>query len=154
MPSTSSARLAVSESDLSPPGPCVHSEELAADKLDKICDTIAAGRIAARVLAGQVRVLELSEPQVRLLWFLRSSQRTENGRSSLPDQTRLAAGLGLSAAQVSSVVDLLRKQGMVASRPFPGDRRRQIWQLTPTGHEWTRRIATHLAQLSQKPEAA
>jgi DNA-binding MarR family transcriptional regulator len=121
-------------------------DESAAGRLNTICGVIAAGRIAARNLASQVRVLGLSETQVRLLWFLRSTELAADASKAPPDQTRLAAGLGFSAAQISSVVDTLREQGAVVSKPAPGDRRRQIWQLTPAGLEWTERILVHVAR--------
>lgn len=135
----------MSENGFSPGRPCDHPEELAAGELDKICDMIAAGRIAARELAIGVRALGLSETQVRLLWLLRSTKLAEKASQPPPDQTRLATELGLSAAQTSSMVDILRQQGAVVSKSFPGDRRRQIWQLTTAGLELTQRIVTHLA---------
>ena len=141
MPSAGTAAKILSENGFS----CDHSQELAAGELDKICAMIAAGRIAARELAVGVRGLGLSETQVRLLWALRSTKLAEKASQAPLDQTRLAAELGLSAAQTSSMVDRMRRQGAVISQSFPGDRRRQIWQLTAAGLELTQRIVTHLA---------
>jgi DNA-binding MarR family transcriptional regulator len=98
-------------------------------RLDAACQTIAAGRMAARRLAVHARGVGLNEAEFRLLWQLdKSPDALEH-----PDQKQLATQLGLSAAQVSTVVERLRAQGFVAGKLLPSDRRRQLWRLSSTG---------------------
>lgn len=60
-------------------------------------------------------------------------------------QSQLAATLGISAAQVSGLVERLRRSGLLASRRAEADRRRQHWCLTPTGRARLEAILLDLA---------
>jgi DNA-binding MarR family transcriptional regulator len=66
----------------------------------------------------------------------------------------MAAELGLSAAQISSVVDSLRQRRAIVHQRAPEDRRRQIWQLTPSGLELIEQIVAHLAYLNGPQRAS
>ena len=97
------------------------------DSLDTICQHISLGRQLARQLAGALRGLAVNETEFRLLWLL--SQQAAAGL----EQRRLAEQLGVSPAQVSSVVEKLRSQQLIEPIINRADRRRQHWQLTPVG---------------------
>lgn len=127
-----------------------------AELLDLTCRVIASGRHAARRIAGQVQAFGLSEAEFRLLWELRAScgERSANDETTGPrgsiapellSQTELGRRLGLSASQVSAVVGRLRLARYVSGMRPPGNRRRQVWQLTEEGDAVLRRC---LAQLT------
>lgn len=83
----------------------------------------------ARQLAGALRGQALSEAEFRLLWLL--SRQVAAGL----EQRRLAEELGVSPAQVSATVEKLRCQQLIEPKANNTDRRRQHWQLTPTGQQ-------------------
>jgi len=107
-------------------------------RLEAMCRSIAAGRTLARQLAVALRDYQLSEAEFRLLWLL--SEVTERGT----EQNVLAKRLGLSPAQVSATVEKLRGQQVIALVVDPADRRRKLWQLTPSG---SKRLQPILAAL-------
>lgn len=80
-----------------------------------------------------------------MLWACR---RTPPG--GLPQQ-ELAAAMAVSAAQVSVLVEQLRRQGLLQGRRAQNDRRRQLWRLTPAGRA---RLQDVLADLSDWARAA
>jgi len=103
-----------------------------------------AGKAAARWLALAERILrchrmfreelarhaersQLTEPEFLLLWACRRAP--PRGVA----QSQLAARLAVSAAQVSGLVERLRRGGLLEGRRGPSDRRRQFWRLTPAG---------------------
>ncbi len=95
--------------------------------LERTCHSVIDGRRAARALTDWARQFALSEPEFQLLWCLRL---LVGGGF---DQTTLASRLALSPAQVSTSVERLRTQGWIAQNQVAGDRRRNLWQLTPQG---------------------
>jgi DNA-binding MarR family transcriptional regulator len=98
-----------------------------ADEVDHACHVAADGRRAARALAQWCRRFALSEPEFQVLWLLRIDA------SGGFDQTTLARRLAYSPAQVSSTVERLRVQGWIVQQAIEGDRRRNLWHLTPLG---------------------
>jgi len=116
--------------------------QAASEHLERVCQRIAEGRQATRLLTAIVRKYGLSEGEFRLLWHLRGIALNRNRTAAVhaPDQTLLAAALGLSVAQVSSLVESLREKGFDQGRPAPHDRRRQLWSITPAGMEVLERI--------------
>jgi DNA-binding MarR family transcriptional regulator len=68
---------------------------------------------------------ELSVPRIRLLVVL-----GEAGRMRMGD---LAAELEVTARNVTTMVDALEKEGLLARKPDPTDRRATLLELTPTG---------------------
>ncbi|MGI9428133.1 MAG: MarR family winged helix-turn-helix transcriptional regulator [Bythopirellula sp.] len=114
-----------------PPSPC----------LDTICQQIALGRQLAQRLAKALRGRAVLEVEFRLLWLLsrQAARRIE--------QRSLAQQLGVSPAQVSSVVDKLRRQQFIESIPDETDRRRQHWQLTRSGQQQFQAIVAEVQPL-------
>ena len=57
-----------------------------------------------------------------------------------PRMSDLAAQLGLTARTITTAVDALEAEGLLARRPAPGDRRATLVELTPQGRahieEW------------------
>ena len=95
-------------------------------ELDNACSRIAAGRAAARELSQLVEGFGLKEGEFRLLWALLTGETP-------PHQSKLAELLGCSPAQVSGIVERQQLRGNIARRAALGDRRRQVWQITPQG---------------------
>ena len=61
------------------------------------------------------------------------------------EQKELAAILAVSASQVSGLVEQLRRRGLLQGSRAANDRRRQLWQLTPTGRVRLQDILSDLA---------
>ncbi len=97
------------------------------------------GRLALRDIAAWVAAFGLSEIEFRLLWQLSTTANANEADAEL-DQAALATRLAVSPAQVSAVVDRLRGAGRVIGVVPVGDRRRQLWLLTPTGRELVERV--------------
>ncbi|MCH2114432.1 MAG: MarR family transcriptional regulator [Pirellulales bacterium] len=108
--------------------------------IDVACRLIVTGRSMARQLAAAVRAYGLSESEFRLLWIAQ--------RCPACDQKQLANQLGLSPAQVSGLVERLRAGGSIFPSVAVDDRRRQLWQLTPSGGAMVSRIVAELASTS------
>lgn len=103
------------------------SRQVAVQLLDDVCHRVATGRIAARALAELVEAFGLREIEFRLLWAL-------SARAVELDQTQLTEELGCSPAQVSGIVEQQRAKGNLSGQAAAGDRRRQVWRLTPAGN--------------------
>jgi DNA-binding MarR family transcriptional regulator len=108
-----------SSSRPTPPTPAVA-------RVDAACRRVTDGKLAARDLIRWLATAGVSESEFRLLWALFQCCGT-------PDQADLAAQLAVSAAQVSVVVERLQSDGLIVGTADPGDRRRQLWRLSPTG---------------------
>jgi len=81
-----------------------------------------------------------------VLWMLSSTSdesRTDCNAQEL-NQVTLATALGMSPAQLSAVLEQLRRRQLVESRRSTADRRRQHWQLTPAGSSLRRAILNDL----------
>ena len=102
-------------------------------QLDDACSRIASGRAAAWDLTALVERFGLKEIEFRLLWALLT------GDTQL-DQTRMAKFLGCSPAQVSGVVERQRSRGNISGQAATGDRRRQVWRITPQGRALLEKI--------------
>ncbi len=102
-------------------------------QLDDTCSRIASGRSAAWDLTALVERFGLKEIEFRLLWALLT------GDTQL-DQTRMAEFLGCSPARVSGVVERQRSRGNIAGHAASGDRRRQVWRITPQGRALLEKI--------------
>jgi DNA-binding MarR family transcriptional regulator len=87
---------------------------------------ICARRIRTR-LAAEASRHGLSEPEIEMLWACANA--TSSGRS----QSELAEELAVSPAHVSSVVERLRRVGLLQCSMVQGDRRLRLWRLTPAG---------------------
>jgi DNA-binding MarR family transcriptional regulator len=115
--------------------------------LDTICQQIALGRQMAQRLAKALRGRTLLEVEFRLLWQLSRQAATRT------EQRRLAQQLGVSPAQVSAVVDKLRRQQLIESIADHTDRRRQHWQLTRAGYQQFRAIVAEVETLMEDAHA-
>ncbi len=102
-------------------------------QLDDACSRIAAGRGAARELTALVEGFGLKEAEFRLLWALFSGDTRFH-------QAELAESLGCSPAQVSGLVERQRLRGLIVGQAASGDRRRQIWRITPQGCELLEKV--------------
>src|SRR5437867_653325 len=71
---------------------------------------------------------ELSGPRMRLLGALSDLQPLRMGD--------LAARLGLTARTITTLVDALEREGLLARRPDATDRRATLIELTDTGREY------------------
>src|SRR5215467_9432492 len=74
---------------------------------------------------AQLATYDSSVPRARLLRAM-----LELGT---PRMTDLAAHLGLTARTITTAVDALEGEGLLARRPAPGDRRAILVELTPAG---------------------
>lgn len=118
---------------------------MTAPDLNSICRAIVDGRRAARVLAEWARQFDLSEPEFLVLWCLHDAS------TAGVDQTTIANWLALSPAQVSATVERMSAQNWIIQHTNPADRRRRLWQMSPTGRTlWE---AT-LAEIATVPQAS
>lgn len=107
-----------------------------AQQIDAACRLVAVGRAMARQLGNLVRSHGINEAEFRLLWLLLDV--------SALDQKHIAQQLGLSTAQVSGLVERLRRRGLLVASSVSGDRRRQLWQLSLSGKELAQKIVADL----------
>jgi len=84
-------------------------------------------RMFREELARHAARWQLSEPEFLLLWACRQAPGCGVA------QSKLAARLAVSAAQISGLVEKLRLDGLLEGRRAQRDRRRQLWRLTPAG---------------------
>ena len=99
-----------------------------------------------------VRRFALSEAEFRLLWQLHRYEDPRNrwgpshpsANGPALDQTSLRAELALSPAQISALIERLRAQGWITRKVDPGDRRRQLMQLTEQGHNQLKKVLAHI----------
>jgi DNA-binding MarR family transcriptional regulator len=100
-------------------------------------------RAARRQLAEQVAGSELSEQEFLVLWLCGDDAAlTHRG------QGELAEVVGVSPAQMSGLVDRLRRRNLLQFERLGRDRRRQVWQLTAEGQTLLAEICCHLATAS------
>lgn len=109
--------------------------DVAERHIDETCQSAIDGRRAARALGEWTAPLQLTEPELQILWCLR---RTE---SQGVDQTTLATRLAFSPAQMSACVEKLRARGLISQHAALGDRRRRLWQICATGNDALQKIA-------------
>ncbi|OHB67521.1 MAG: hypothetical protein A2V70_15545 [Planctomycetes bacterium RBG_13_63_9] len=104
-------------------------------------------------LAGRISVCdrlfrrELDEQAAR--WQLSASELAtlctcHDTTTNALAQTEIVAILAASPAQVSGLVDRLRRRGVLQGRRAADDRRRQLWHLTPLGQEMLRDVLANL----------
>ncbi|NIP86427.1 MAG: winged helix DNA-binding protein [Planctomycetales bacterium] len=91
-----------------------------------------------RMLAAGARPRGLSDIQLQLLDRCAAEQ---NGIA----QRQLADALAISAAQVSHLVESLRRRDLIVGHRPAEDRRRQVWRLTPAGHQLLDEVMSDLA---------
>ncbi len=67
-----------------------------------------------------------------------------------PRMSDLAAHLGLTARTITTAVDALERDGLLARRPAPGDRRATLVELTPAGRDHIEEWQAFQRQLSEE----
>lgn len=65
-------------------------------------------------------------------------------------QQDLANAIGVSPALMSSLVEGLRKRGLMDMKRSPVDRRRQVWQLLSQGEDLLNKIRTSLGSVAEQ----
>jgi DNA-binding MarR family transcriptional regulator len=103
-----------------------HEAEPAPTASEVIMTLIATSHRLQRMfntrLSGQVGSVQLSGPRLRLLLAVE-----EVGRLRMGD---LAEDLGITARSVTTLVDALEREGLLARLPHPTDRRATLLELT------------------------
>jgi DNA-binding MarR family transcriptional regulator len=67
-----------------------------------------------------------------------------------PRMSDLASHLGLTARTMTTAVDVLEREGLLARRPAPGDRRATLVELTPAGRRHIEEWQALQRQLSEE----
>jgi DNA-binding MarR family transcriptional regulator len=105
----------------------------------------SAGRQLRRWLAERLTRFELAETEFLVLWLCR--QPPKHGGWVQGD---LAQAAGISPAQTSSLVERLRKRGLIDMKRSTMDRRRQVWHLLQEGEDLLGRIKTGLENVAHR----
>ena len=108
----------------------------------------SAGRQLRRWLSDRLERFDLGETEFFVLWLCR--QRPEHGGWV---QGELAQAAGISPAQASSLVERLRKRGLLAMKRSTIDRRRQVWHLLQEGEALLGRIRNGLETVAHRLDA-
>jgi DNA-binding MarR family transcriptional regulator len=118
-------------------------------RIDAACRRAVLGKLAVRDIASWIAAFGVSETEFRVLWRLLTAENAARPVDSTPclDQADLAHDLAVSPAQVSAVVDRLRRANLIAAAPIE-DRRRQVWRLSAAGHEL---LSTIVAAVASAP---
>ena len=95
-----------------------------------------------RLHHGRFTDRELSGPRMRLLGALSGLEPLRMGD--------LAARLGLTARTITTLVDALEREGLLARRADPTDRRATLIELTDRGREYVDRIGVTLGELAEQ----
>jgi DNA-binding MarR family transcriptional regulator len=106
-------------------------ELLAADLAEALFQTTHALKYMGQQFLedGATEVQLLSFPQMRVM---RALDDADAGRIRMGE---LSVALGVTARNVTTIVDALEREGLVARMPDPKDRRAILLALTPKGQE-------------------
>jgi len=85
---------------------------------------------------------ELSAPRMRLLAAMSDLRRVRMGE--------LASRLGLTARTITTLVDALEREGLLARLPDPSDRRATLLELTDTGRGYLDRVHAVQRELAEQ----
>lgn len=105
-----------------------------------------AARQLRRRLAAAAETAGLSDNEVLVLWLAA-------GVAEGLVQGDLATAIGISPAQMSGIVERLRKRGLIRMERSPLDRRRQVWRSTPVGHEVLESLKPGLVAIAEQLDA-
>ena len=105
----------------------------------------AAGRTLRALLEKRVQGFDLTEAECLILWLC--ATRAQHTGSSQQD---LATAVGVSPAQMSSLVERLRKRGFMEMTRSPIDRRRQVWRLLAQGEKLLDQIRASLETVAEE----
>ena len=131
--------LALSRLELSP-------RDRGADRLLEFMH--AAGGVFRRLrglLDQQVEPLGLDGAECLVLWLC--DARAHHAGWAQQD---LATAVGVSPALMSSLVEGLRKRGLMEMKRSPVDRRRQVWHLLTQGEDLLKQIRSNLGGIAQQ----
>src|SRR5262245_30988232 len=101
--------------------------------------TSAASRQLRRRLCEVAESVDLSDNELLVIWLC-----SDGGRV----QVELAGAIGVSAAQMSGIVERLRARGLVAMHRPAVDRRRQVWRTSRPGEALLQQADEHLQDLA------
>ena len=101
--------------------------------------TSAASRHLRRILADIAASCELSDSELLVVWLCQAAGRV---------QVELASAVGVSPAQMSGIVERLRRRGLVAMHRPAGDRRRQVWKTAAAGQVLLSQVGQPLTELA------
>src|SRR4051812_9473482 len=96
------------------------------NRLHLLLDASAATRAWRARLAECVAACDLTDQEFYALWLC------DDGALAARGQGEVAMALGVSAAQMSGLVERLRKRDLLQVERLGTDRRRQTWRLTTT----------------------
>lgn len=120
--------------------PCGRDRDLA-DQFIQLAELVATASRTLRVGVGQSAfVAGVTESEVPVLRWCCATQ----GQGGIA-QKRLGELLAVSSAHLSEILESLQRRGLVDARRLAADRRRQVWQASPAGHD---AMETLLATLS------
>jgi len=105
------------------------------------------GRMVRDRLARLAARCQLSEPEFGVLWACREAHPAGLCQSELADS------LAVSAAQVSGLVERLRRNGLLEGRRPAADRRRQHWRLTSQGRATLQTVLEHCHGRAGQPDS-
>jgi DNA-binding MarR family transcriptional regulator len=137
--------------DLSTPRPDKKMSDTARTSSDRelftqrLLTQVAVGRRCQRAMLAALQEVQLTDTQLLVLWGI--DQLSPSVAGGGVAQSEVAQSLGISPAQVSGLVEQLRRQADLDSRRAPYDRRQQLWQLTDLGCERLQLALQQLANL-------
>lgn len=116
---------------------------------DRLLEFIHAAGGAFRRLRGmldeQVHPLGLMGAECLVLWLC--ATRAHHAGWAQQD---LATAVGVSPALMSSMVEGLRKRGLMEMKRSPVDRRRQVWRLLAQGEDLLHQVRGSLSSIAQQ----
>jgi DNA-binding MarR family transcriptional regulator len=110
----------------------------AANCCELLADLSQLTRALRATLADGAKSSGLTDTELQLLHCCASS-------TDCIAQRQLADALAISAAQVSGLVESLRRRGQIEGHRPANDRRRQVWKLTVHGRQVLERVMSDLA---------
>jgi MarR family 2-MHQ and catechol resistance regulon transcriptional repressor len=108
---------------------------------------VVCAKVVRADLALETPGLRIGAAEFSLLWVCREAPAGGIG------QKELAETLAVSAAQVSGLVERLRRQGLIEGSRAASDRRRQLWRLTPEGHRLLHHVLRDLSAWAERLDA-
>lgn len=117
---------------------CSRCEESPSQWVTLAEELVVCGRLLRSDLISRIDRWDLTAGEFSMLWLCRRAP------SSGWSQRELAEAMAVSPAQVSGLVEQLRRKGLLAGRRAESDRRRQLWRLTSDGQAKLRAVLADL----------
>ncbi|WP_425618708.1 MarR family winged helix-turn-helix transcriptional regulator [Anatilimnocola sp. NA78] len=115
------------------------------DWLQLLLQTGAASRSWRQQLAEQIAGHELTDQEFLVLWLCDERPQARRGQGDL------AEAVGASPAQMSGLVERLRRRNLLCFERLGRDRRRQVWQLTDDGQQLLTELCRSLSSRREHP---